>query len=125
MKQEETGFELRKSEEWFRDRLNDYLQYGLGAFVIFAGWLLSSDSIISLDSEADANKKEAAVMLAVLLPILWLIWYIILLKTHSRCPPHETIIKRLYLHLYALGVAFSLFILWLMVADVFVLFAKR
>ena len=34
MNQEKT--ELSKSEEWFRDRLNDYLQYGLGAFVVLA-----------------------------------------------------------------------------------------
>lgn len=125
-RQEETEeYELRKSEEWFRDRLNDYLQYGLGAFVIFAGWLLSNDSIISLGAEADADKTEAAVLLAVLLPVLWLIWYVILLKTHSRCPPHETIIKRRYLHLYALGVALSLFTLWLTVADVFSLSQNR
>jgi RsiW-degrading membrane proteinase PrsW (M82 family) len=125
MNREETEYELRKSEEWFRDRLNDYLQYGLGAFVIFAGWLLSSDSIISLSNDAEADKKEAAVMLAIILPILWLIWYVILLKTHSRCPPHETIIKRLYLHLYALGVALSLFTFWLMVADIFKIFDNR
>jgi hypothetical protein len=111
--------ELTKSEEWFRDRLGDYIEYGLGAFVVFAGWLLSSDSIISLEADADANKKEAAIGLAILLPVLWLIWYIILLKTHSRCPPHETIIKRLYLHLYAVGLAIALFLLWFMVADVY------
>jgi hypothetical protein len=122
MKQEET--DLRKSEEWLRDRLNDYLQYGLGAFVVLAGWLISSDSIISLESAADADKKEAAVMLAVLLPILWAIWYLVLLKIHARCPPHETVIRRLYLHLYAAGVAIALFVLWLMVADVFTIFAK-
>ncbi|HEX8247782.1 MAG TPA: hypothetical protein VF599_06405 [Pyrinomonadaceae bacterium] len=123
MNQEKT--ELSKSEEWFRDRLNDYLQYGLGAFVVLAGWLLSSDSIISLSTEADADKKEAAVMLAILLPILWAIWYLVLLKIHTRCPPHETVIRRLYLHLYAEGVALALFILWLLVADVFSLFANR
>ena len=124
MNSEEAEYELRKSEEWFRERLNDYLQYGLGAFVIFAGWLLSSDSIISLENEAHADKKEAAVLLAIILPVLWLIWYLILLKTHSRCPPHETIIKRSYLHLYAVGVALLLFILWLLVADIFILFPK-
>lgn len=124
MNQEETDFELRKSEEWFRDRLNDYLQYGLGAFVVFAGWLLSSDSIISLGKESDPDKNEAAILLAVILPVLWLIWYVILLKTHSRCPTHETIIKRLYLHLYAAGVGLTLFILWLLVADVLLIFSK-
>ncbi|HEX8371123.1 MAG TPA: hypothetical protein VF604_21445 [Pyrinomonadaceae bacterium] len=123
MNQEET--ELRKSEEWLRDRLNDYLQYGLGAFVVFAGWLISSDSIISLERAADADKKEAAVMLAILLPIFWAVWYLVLLKIHSRCPPHETVIRRLYLHFYAVAVALLLFILWLMVADVFPLFANR
>ena len=111
--------ELTKSEEWFRDRLRDYIEYGLGAFVVFAGWLLSSDSIISLEASADADKKEAAMVLAILLPVLWIIWYVILLKTHSRCPQHETVIKRLYLHLYAVGLAITLFLLWFMVADIY------
>lgn len=114
--------ELTKSEEWFRDRLKDYIEYGLGAFAVFAGWLLSSDSIISVAADADADKKEAAIILAILLPIIWLIWYIVLLKLHSRCPPHATVIDRRYLHLYAVGVVLAFFALWLIVADVFLPF---
>lgn len=116
VKQEEN--ELTKSEEWFRNRLNDYIQYGLGAFALFAGWLLSSDSIISLEARADADKKEAAIVLAILLPLLWFIWYFTLLTTHSKCPPHTTVIARRYLHFYVFGVGIALFILWFMVADV-------
>jgi hypothetical protein len=113
--------ELTKSEEWFRDKLNDYIEYGLGAFVVFAGWLISSDSIISLEARADADKKEAAIMLALLLPVLWVIWYVILLGTHSRCPLHSTVVKRKSLHLYAVGLGIALFILWFMVADVYLM----
>lgn len=115
--------ELTKSEEWFRNRLNDYIQYGLGAFGLFAGWLLSSDSIISLEARADADKKEAAIVLALLLPILWAIWYIVLLRTHSQCPSHKTVMDRRFLHFYVIGVGIVLFILWFMVADV-TLFAR-
>ena len=114
--------ELTKSEEWFRDRLNDYIEYGLGAFTIFAGWLLSSESIISLEASADADKKEAAILLAVILPVLWTIWYTILLKTHSKCPAHSTVVKRKFLHLYAIGLGVALFVLWFLVADVYLAF---
>jgi hypothetical protein len=115
----ETEAELTKSEEWFRDRLNDYIEYGIGAFTIFAGWLLSSESIISLEASADADKKEAAILLAVILPILWTVWYGVLLKTHSKCPVHSTVVKRRFLHFYAFGLAVALFVLWFMVADVY------
>jgi len=118
---EETEKDLTKSEEWFRDKLNDYIEYGIGAFAVFAGWLISSDSIISLEAKADADKKEAAIMLALLLPILWIIWYVILLETHSRCPIHPTVIKRKSLHLYSIGLALALCLLWFMVADVYIL----
>lgn len=118
--------ELTKSEEWFRERLNDYIQYGMGAFAVFAGWLLSSDSIISITADGDnADKKEAAIILAILLPIIWIIWYLVLLRIHARCPPHQTVIDRRYLHLYAVGVALALFVLWLLVADVFFLFGNQ
>lgn len=116
---EQAKRELTKSEEWFRDRLNNYIEYGLGAFAVFAGWLISSDSIISLEARADADKREAAIMLALLLPVLWTIWYVILLKIHTRCPPHPTVIRRLTLHLYAVSLAIALFVLWFMVADVY------
>jgi hypothetical protein len=118
---EEAEKDLTKSEEWFRDKLNDYIEYGVGAFAVLAGWLISSDSIISLEAKADADKKEAAIMLALLLPILWIIWYVILLETHSRCPLHPTVVKRKSLHLYAVGLAIALFLLWFMVADVYLM----
>jgi hypothetical protein len=114
---EEDG-DLTKSEEWFRDRLNDYIGYGFGAFTVIAGWLISSDSIISIDVDAATDKKEAAIILALLLPTLWIIWYAILLSLHSRCPPHPTVIRRRYLHVYAAGIAVALIVLWFMVADV-------
>jgi hypothetical protein len=117
--EEAAEVDLTKSEEWFRDRLNDYIEYGLGAFAVFAGWLLSSDSVISLEAAADADKREAAIALALLLPALWLVWYVILLKTHSRCPSHRTIVGRRNLHLYAVGLGIALFLLWFMVADVY------
>jgi hypothetical protein len=113
--------DLTKSEEWFRDKLNDYIEYGMGAFAVFAGWLISSDSIISLEARADADKREAAIMLALLLPVLWTIWYAIMLKTHSRCPVHPTVVKRISLHLYAVGLAIALFLLWFLVADVYLM----
>lgn len=110
--------DLTKNEEWFRDRLINYIGYGFAGFTVIAGWLISSDSIISIDFDASTDKKEAAVILALLLPTLWIIWYAVLLNLHSKCPPHPTVINRRYLHFYAAGVAIVLFILWFMVADV-------
>lgn len=116
--EKEKDRKLTESEEWFRNRLNDYIQYGLGAFALFAGWLLSSDSIISLEARADRDKKEAAIALAILLPIIWSVWYFVLLQTHSKCPKHPTVIKRRYLHFFAFGLAMALFAIWYLVADV-------
>jgi hypothetical protein len=110
--------ELTKDEEWFRDRLNDFIRYGIGAFTIIAGWLLSTNSIISIAADASPEKKEAAIILGVMLPLLWAIWYVVLLKLHSKCPPHRTVIQRRYLHFYAIGVGIALFALWCVVADV-------
>jgi len=67
MKQDE--HELTESEEWFRDRLKDFLGYGVAAFTAIIGWLLSSDSLISLAQNADADRREAAMAIAVLLPV--------------------------------------------------------
>jgi len=110
--------ELTKSEEWFRDRLKDFLGYGVAAFTVIIGWLLSSDSLISLDQNADADKREAATALAILMPMSWALWYIVILRVHSKCPNHPTVIARRYLHLYAIGVAIALFAIWCIVADV-------
>jgi RsiW-degrading membrane proteinase PrsW (M82 family) len=110
--------ELTKSEEWFRDRLNDFLGYGVAAFTVIIGWLLSSDSLISLSREAGTDKREAALALAILMPVIWILWYAIVLRLHSKCPSHPTVISRRYLHLYAVGVAIALFAIWCLVADV-------
>ncbi|MGC2236092.1 MAG: hypothetical protein WA584_08015, partial [Pyrinomonadaceae bacterium] len=80
--------------------------------------------IISLEARADADKKEAAIILAVILPIIWVVWYYVLLQTHKRCPPHSTVINRRYLHYFAFGLAAALFVIWFMVADV-TLFAGK
>lgn len=109
--------ELTKSEEWFRDRLIDYLSYGAAAFTIIAGWLLSNDSIISLAHEADADKREAAIVLAVIMPLAWLLWYFVILRLHAKCPPHPTVMSRGYLHLYSIAVAAALFVVWWLVAE--------
>jgi hypothetical protein len=109
--------ELTKTEEWFRDRLNDYLGYGAAVFAILAGWLISSDSSISLAHDADADKREAAVVLCVFVPLAWAVWYLVLLRTHARCPPHPTVIKRRSLHLYALGMALGLAVILFLVVD--------
>ena len=111
--------ELTKSGEWFRDRLQGYLAYGGAAFTAIIGWLLSSDTVISLAHDADADKREAAITLAVLLPVLWLVWYTVILGLRSRCPDHPTVISRRYLHLYAIAVAIAMAALWCLVADVF------
>lgn len=110
--------ELTTSEEWFRDRLNDFLGYGVAAFTVIIGWLLSSDSLISLDHNSDADKREAAIALAILMPVVWVLWYVVILRLHARCPSHPTVIARRYLHLYAVGVAIALFAVWCLAADV-------
>ena len=109
--------ELTKSEEWFRDRLIDFLGYGVLAFTVIIGWLLSSDSLISLAHNADADRREAAIALAILMPVLWVLWYIVILRLHSKCPKHPTVITRRYLHLYSMGIAIALFAIWCLVAD--------
>jgi hypothetical protein len=110
--------ELTKSEEWFRDRLNDILGYGVAAFTVIIGWLLSSDSLISISRESQTDKRDAAIALAILMPLSWILWYIVILRLHSNCPPHPTVITRRYLHLYSIGVALALFAIWCLAADV-------
>jgi divalent metal cation (Fe/Co/Zn/Cd) transporter len=110
--------ELTKSEEWFRDRLNDFLGYGVAAFAVIIGWLLSSDSLISLARNTDVDKRDTALVLAILMPVVWVTWYIIILRLHSKCPNHPTVIARRYLHLYSIGVAIALFAIWCLSADI-------
>jgi hypothetical protein len=109
--------ELTKSQEWFRDHLHSYLGYGGAAFTVIVGWLISHDSVISLARDTD-DKREAAIILAVLIPVLWVVWYAVILRLHSRCPSHPTVIAKGYLHLYSISVAIALFALWCLVADV-------
>ena len=111
-------YELTTSEEWFRDRLTDLLGYGAAGFTVLIGWLLSNDSIISLDHNADADKREAAIALAVGMPIVWGLWYMLTLRLHSKCPNHPTVVRRRYLHLYSVGIAMALFAIWCLVADI-------
>lgn len=63
--------DLTKTDEWFRTKLHDTIHYGIAAITIIAGWLLSNDSIISIHHAEDAEKKEAAIVLAILLPLAW------------------------------------------------------
>ena len=109
--------ELTKVEEWFRDRLNNLLGLGGAAFVVIAGWLISNDSVISLAHEADADKREAAIFLCICVPVAWTLWYVVLLKIHSKCPAHPTVLARRYLHLYVIGVAVALFLVTYFAVD--------
>lgn len=109
--------ELTATEEWFRDLLGKLLGLGAGAFVVISGWLLSNDTLLSIDHVADAEKREAAIFLCVLLPVAWLAWYVALLKTHSRCPTHPTIMRRVSLHLYCLITGAALFALGLLAVE--------
>jgi len=78
------------------------MSLGTGAFIVISGWLLSNDTVLSLDHAADAEKREAAIFMCVTLPMAWLLWYVALLKTHARCPSHPTVVGRTSLHLYCL-----------------------
>lgn len=109
--------ELTSSEEWFRDKLNEFLGLGGVAVMVIAGWLISNDSAISLAHEAGADKRQAAVFLSVCVPLAWALWYVALAKIHSKCPAHPTVLKRRSLHLYALGVGVALFVVVYLAVD--------
>lgn len=108
--------ELTKTEEWFRDKLNNLMGLGGAAVLIIAGWLISHDSVFSL-AHTDADKHEAAIFLCTSAPLAWALWYVALLKTHSKCPAHPTVIRRRFLHLYIVGAGVVLFIMVLLAVD--------
>jgi hypothetical protein len=110
--------ELSKTDEWFRTKLHDVLKYGIAAVTIVGGWLMSNDSIISIHQPEDPEKKEAAIVLAILLPLAWAAWYGVLISLHSRLPGHPTIIQRRNLHLLALAGLAVFVVMWCVVADV-------
>lgn len=110
--------ELTKSQEWLRDQLHAYLGYGGAAFTVMVGWLLSNDSLISLTEDL-RDRREAAIALAVFIPILWIVWYVVIQRVHAMCPKHSTILAKRHLHLYAISLAVALGALWCVVADVF------
>jgi len=62
--------ELSKTEEWFREKLHDTVKYGLAALTMIGGWLMSNDSIISIQHADNAEKQEAAVILGIRLVCL-------------------------------------------------------
>jgi len=111
--------ELSKTEEWFREKLHDTVNYGLAALTMIGGWLMSNDSIISIQQADNAEKQEAAVILGILLPCLWFAWYASLRNLHNGLPTdHPTILTRRSLHLIALGSLVFLVVLWCVAADV-------
>lgn len=110
--------ELSKTEEWFRTKLHDAINYGLAGITVICGWLVSSDNVISIHHAEDAEKREAALVLGILLPIAWGIWYFLLGRLHSQLPGHRTVIQRRNLHLLAFGGLLVLAIIWCVVADV-------
>lgn len=110
--------DLSKTEEWFRTKLHEAINYGIAAITIIGGWLVSSDSIISIHHEEDAEKREAAAFLAGLLPLLWAAWYVLLRGLHGRLPVHSTIVQRRNLHLLAWAGLVVLALIWCVAADV-------
>lgn len=110
--------DLSKTEEWFRTKLHDTINYGVAAVTIIGVWLVSNDSIISIHHAEDAEKKEAAIVLAILLPLVWAGWFVLLRRLHSQLPSHPTIIGRKNLHLLAIAALLVFLIIWCVVADV-------
>lgn len=110
--------ELTKTEEWFRTKLHESINYGIAAVTIIGGWLVSNDSIISIHHAEDAEKHEAALVFAILLPLAWGAWFLLLKKLHSNLPSHPTIVRKKNLHLLAISALLVFVVIWCIVADV-------
>jgi len=110
--------DLNQTEQWFRTKLHEYLGYGIAGFTILSGWLHSNDSVISLHHAEDAEKHEAAIALAILMPVVWAGWYALLLGIHRRCPQHPTVLHQRLVHGCAAAAAIVLFVIWALVADI-------
>jgi hypothetical protein len=110
--------DLSKTEEWFRAKLHDSMKYGLAAVSVIGGWLVSNDSIISIHHAEDAEKREAAIVFAILLPLAWAAWYVAMLQIHQQLPIHRTILQRKNLHLLAFAGLAVFIVIWCVVADV-------
>lgn len=110
--------DLNSTEEWFRTKLHDTINYGVAAVTIIGGWLVSNDSIISIHHAEDAEKKEAAIVLAIVLPLVWAGWFVLLRRLHAHLPSHPTIIGRKNLHLLAIAALLLFVVIWCVVADV-------
>lgn len=100
--------ELDRTSAWFRERLGELIKLGGAAFIIITGWLISTDSVISLDQRSGEDRIEAAVFLCVAMPLVWAIWYVALLRIHTRCPDHPTVLRRRLVHAYAIAVGVGL-----------------
>lgn len=57
-------------------------------------------------------------MLAILLPLAWGVWFLLLRRLHGHLQPHPTIVARKNLHLLAIGMLLLFVVIWCVVADV-------
>lgn len=110
--------DLTETEEWFRTKLYETINYGIAAITIIGGWLISDDGIISIYHAEDAEKREAAFVLAVFLPLAWFAWFLVLKRLYSRLPAHPTIVRSTSLHLLTTSALLVLIVMWCVAADV-------
>lgn len=101
---------------WFRSRLQEAKMYGLGGFLLIAGWLLSVDSVVSLSHPEDRDKHEAALLLLIFVPLLWVAWYVYMIRLRRQLPEHDTVSSRASLHIMAWVVALALSVVLYFVA---------
>jgi len=107
---------LTATSIWFRSRLQEAKIYGLGGFLLVAGWLLSVDSVVSLSHPEDKDKHEAAMLLLIFVPLLWLGWYLYMISLRRRLPEHDTVSSRTSLHVLAWTLAVALSVILYFVA---------
>ena len=89
---------------WFRDRLQEVMGLGGAGFVVLASWVLSQDSVVSIGHATSENHREAAGLLLVFVPMLWVVWYAAIVRLRGRCPEHATVMHRRWVHAIAWGV---------------------